>query len=133
MILICKRDARTRHVFRCSLYERDPFEGDCLWTTVTESVDNPMPELFYRVTVTASGICLNGKPAPWKWMDRKKKEELEKYICFVLAEREEVLLEITHPVPDYPGYPRINHNAYVKRSPCYLVLKVDDENFNEDG
>jgi len=132
MILKLIRNRRTRYVYLCSLVEHDPFTGDRLLASVTESVLSPMLELFYPVSVTVAGLCLRGSPVPWRWSNVATRQAVESYLHRILRSGEEIRLEITHLTPAYPGYPYTNYNAYAWRVPCGKLIIVQAENSHDD-
>lgn len=133
MLLILIRNTRTRYAFHCTLVEKDPFVGERKLASVTESLNRCMLELIFPLSVTRSGICLMGTPVSWTWKDDRKKEYVENYLRQVLLSGEEIRLEITRPVPDLPGYPYVNHNAYARRENVGSVIKVEKEQNEGDG
>lgn len=132
MLLKLIRNTCAQSTFHCLLVENDPIKGEKPLAKITESADTPMLELFYPLSVTLSGINLRGQPVPWRWKKNETKLAVENYLRQILNSGEEILLEITHPEPDLPGYPYVNHNAYERGEIICRMLKANDGDSDAD-
>ena len=106
----------------CELWEVNPLLGDRLLAEVIVS-DEQMPlELYYRLSVTYSGICIQGHPTEWIWTPRGQEVVVTDYLLQIQRSREEIRIEVCRPVPDLPGYPFVDYHP----DDYPVVIGVDD-------
>lgn len=106
----------------CELWEVNPLQGNRLLAEVIV-LDEQMPlELIYRITVTLSGICLQGRPTEWVWVSHRVEVVVTDYLLQIQRTREEIRIEVCRPVPDLPGYPYVDYHP----DDYPTVLRLDD-------
>lgn len=114
----------------CELWEINVLWGNKLLAEVL-IMDEQMPlELIYRLTVTCSGICLQGKPAAWIWASYRMEVIVTDYLLQIQRSREEIRVDVCRPVPDLPGYPYVDYHP----DDYPVVIGLDDipeEEFEE--
>ena len=94
----------------CELWEVNPILGDRLLAEVIV-LDEQMPlELIYRLTVTYSGICLQGHPTKWVWATYRMEAIVTDYLFQIQRTHEEIRIDVCRPVPDLPGYPYVDYH-----------------------
>ena len=106
MLLTLIRFRTTRYRCHAVLYERSQWLGNRILGKIAENKQEARLELFYRVTVTKSGICINDQPSKWIWTDKQQKSQTEAYLKHIQHTGEEIRIEYTHWEPDFPDYPR---------------------------
>ena len=94
----------------CELREANFILGDKLLAEVIV-LDEQMPlELIYRLSVTYSGICLQGKPTEWVWASHRMEVIVTNYLLQIQRTREEIRIDVCRPIPDLPGYPYVDYH-----------------------
>ena len=88
----------------CELWEKNRIWGDKLLAEVLIVHDEIPQELIYRLSVSYSGICLNGIPTKWKWGSDRMEVVVTNYLLRIQRTREEIRIDVCHPEPDLPGY-----------------------------
>ena len=94
----------------CELREKNPILGDKLLAEVLIVHDEIPLELIYRLSVSYSGICLNGIPTKWKWGSNRMEVVVTNYLLGIQRTREEIRIDVCQPVPDLPGYPEVDYH-----------------------
>ena len=94
----------------CELWEVNPLLGDRMLAEVVVS-DEQMPlELYYRLSVTYAGLCIQGRPTEWIWTPRTQEVVVTDYLLQIQRSREEIRLDVCRPVPNLPGYPYVDYH-----------------------
>ena len=106
----------------CELWEKNPILGDKLLAEVIV-LDEQMPlELFYRLSVTNSGLCLQGHPTGWVWASYRMEAIVTDYLLQIQRSHEEIRVDVCQPVPDLPGYPFVDYHP----DDYPVVIGLDD-------
>ena len=106
----------------CELWEVNPILGDRLLAEVIV-LDEQMPlELIYRLSITYSGLCLQGHPAGWVWASHRMEVIVTDYLLQIQRSREEIRIEVCQPEPDLPGYPYVDYHP----DDFPIVIGLDD-------
>ena len=93
----------------CELWEINHLTGNRHLANVFV-LNELMPlELIFRLTVTHSGICIQGRCCGWLWTAPMEKLVIE-YLRSVQAFHEDIYIEVAQPEPDLPGYPHTDRN-----------------------
>ena len=109
----------------CELWEMNPIPGDRLLAEVIV-LDEQMPlELIYRLSVTYSGICLQGRPTQWVWASYRMEAVVSDYLLQIQRTREEIRIDVCRPKPDLPGYPEVDYHP--KDAPIVLMDDLPED------
>lgn len=106
----------------CEIWEINHLSSNRLLAEVFVLNEHLPAELFYRLTVSVRGICIQGRHCGFQWESERQEKALTEYLRVVQECREEIHIEVCQPTPDLPGYPEIDYNP----DDYPIVLGVDD-------
>ena len=106
----------------CEVWEINHLTCDSLLAEVFVLNEHLPAELFYRVTVSWRGICIQGRHCGFQWESEQQEITVTEYLRVVQECREEIRIEVCKPKPDLPGYPEVDYNP----DDYPIVLGVDD-------
>ena len=96
MLLTLIKTRETRYGVHAVLVETNHIWGDKHLADVYIPLEEVQLELIYRVSITRSGIWLQGKKVRWLWPNRETRREVEAYLQVIQQSREEIRLEVTN-------------------------------------
>ena len=96
MLLTLIKTRETRYGVHAVLVETNHICGDKHLADVYIPLEEVQLELIYRVSITRSGIWLQGKKARWLWPNRERHREVEAYLQVIQQSHEEIRLEVTN-------------------------------------
>ena len=114
----------------CQLWIINHETGNRLLAEVFVLNEHMPLELFYRLTVTRSGICFAGRQCGWQWQSEKSEVMVTDYLHTILECREEIRIEVCQPAPDLPGYPEVDYHP--KDAPIVLMDDLPEDDRPEE-
>ena len=94
----------------CGVWEINHLKGNRLLAEVFVLNEHLPTELFYRVTVTRTGIYFAGRQCGFQWESEQQEMTMTEYLRVVQEIHEEIRIEVCSPTPDLPGYPEVDYN-----------------------
>lgn len=87
-------------------------------------------ELYYSLTISWRGICIQGRHCGWQWETPRDEQAVTDYLQAIQSLGEEIRIEVCKPRPDLPGYPDVDFHP--EDYPVVLLDDLDEDEKPEE-
>ena len=109
----------------CEVLEVNPLTKDRILAKVFVMNELLPLELYYSLTISWRGICIQGRHCGWQWEKPEDEKAVIDYLKTIQATYEEIRLEVCGPKPQLPGYPEVDRNP--EDYPITLLDDLDED------
>ena len=94
MLLTLIKTRQTRYGIHAVLIETNHIFGDKILSELYIPQDEDVLNLIFRLTITHSGLWIQGKHIDWLWPNRQKKRQVYSYLRSIQKTREEIRIDV---------------------------------------